>query len=636
MHNHSLRSIVRPIVVPGLLALSVAASAADIENITVTASRTPTRLDNTGSAVTILTSDEIARRAALSVADLLRDVPGVAVGQQGGVGTLAQVRMRGAEANQVLVLIDGIEANDVAQGSEFNFAHIMTDDIKRIEVVRGPQSAIWGSDALAGVINIITRTPDSGEKTEMSLASGNRNAFQGNLDYQRRFEGASFGVGASHYETAGSNISRRGDERDGYNNSSINLMTRVDLGKRSRLSASWRGINSRTDFDGTDFANTGLPVDAPWTTDAQQRYARIALDTSLTDRVSQNISLTRTLTRNVNHTDASVNDVTRGRRDKLHLQTNAAFGNNMLSLVAEHENEHDSQRGTVSWFGDPNRDLSTHTNSLAAEVRHDGELFALSASARRDINAEYKNANTWRLTGLWHVTDSVGAFASWGRASKNPTFTERFGYYTTFIGNPSLRPEQSVGWELGLRGDFSETGIGASASYFRSRLQDEINSFVYEPALGAYTAKNLDSDSHRRGVELEAHWAVTPSISLHGSYTWLDATAPGADGKPMTEVRRPRNMASARINYAWDTANVNVGVDYNGAQWDDFFPPYPPYQTRVELPGYTTISLSGEYKLTQQVRLTASVQNLLNTQYENVYGFRGTGIAARAGIRMSL
>ena len=131
-------------------------SAQYLPTITVTASRTPVDVNETASAISILSKAEIQQRNASSIADLLRELPGFAVSQQGARGAVTQVRVRGAEANQVLVLIDGVEANDIAQGSEFNFAHLSVDRIERIEVVRGPQSALWGSDALAGVINVIT------------------------------------------------------------------------------------------------------------------------------------------------------------------------------------------------------------------------------------------------------------------------------------------------------------------------------------------------------------------------------------------------------------------------------------------------------------------------------------------------
>ena len=158
--------------IPSQTVSSQTVSSQTMTTITVTASRTPINSDETASALSILSKEDIQQRNANSIADLLREIPGFAVSQQGSRGAVTQVRVRGAEANQVLVLIDGIEANDVSQGSEFNFAHLNADQIERIEIVRGPQSALWGSDALAGVINIITvPRVDSGNHHRLSLDS---------------------------------------------------------------------------------------------------------------------------------------------------------------------------------------------------------------------------------------------------------------------------------------------------------------------------------------------------------------------------------------------------------------------------------------------------------------------------------
>ncbi|MEJ6593468.1 MAG: TonB-dependent receptor plug domain-containing protein, partial [SAR86 cluster bacterium] len=185
---------------------SQTASSQTMTTITVTASRTPISIDETASAISILSKQEIQQRNANSIADLLREIPGFAVSQQGSRGAVTQIRVRGAEANQVLVLIDGIEANDVSQGSEFNFAHLNTDQIERIEIVRGPQSALWGSDALAGVINIITiPRVDSGTHHRLSLDSaiGAFNSQTIGANYLFSEPQYQFSLGINDYRTDG-------------------------------------------------------------------------------------------------------------------------------------------------------------------------------------------------------------------------------------------------------------------------------------------------------------------------------------------------------------------------------------------------------------------------------------------------
>ena len=626
----------RATVAACLLAVSAVAVATDhIETITVTASRTPTLVNNAGSAISLVTHKQIQQESPLTLADLLSNLPGVAVSQQGGVGTLAQVRMRGAEANQVLVLIDGIEANDVAQGSDFNFAHVMADNIRRVEVVRGPQSALWGADALAGVINVITDSANAPQGATFSAHTGSHNSLGSNLSYDTGWQSGSVSINLSQFHTAGTNISRTGSERDGYSNKTVDTSAHLDLSDRVRLTALWRATNAATDFDGIDFVNTGLPVDAPYVTDSRQRYGKVSLNAQLGDSVQQIVTLGRTYTHNVNHTDAAVNDTTAGAKNSVHLQTNVAMGSNTLSIVAEHELLQFHQRGEAAPWGDPNKDLSATTESLAAEWHHQGPRIDWTVSGRHDRNSEFANADTWRVTGLVHVTPALGVFTSVGKGVKNPTFTDRFGYFNTFLGNPDLKPEHSLGWELGLRNSAGDADLQWSASYFQSRLENEINGFVFDPGTGLFTARNMPDASHRRGVEFEAEWAATESASLHASYTWLDATQPGPNG-PQEEVRRPRNSAALDVNYALGRANLNVGIDYTGPQADDYFPPFPPYQERVRMPGYVLLNLSTRYELTDNVTLTAKVDNLLNKTYEAVYGYREPGIAAYAGVTMKL
>lgn len=598
-----------------------------IENITVTASRTATSVDNVGSSISILTRQDIQRRNATTLAELLRDIPGFAISQQGGVGTLSQARVRGGEANQVLVLIDGVEANDIAQGSEFNFTHMLASDIERIEVVRGPQSALWGADALAGVVHVITVPSTERTGLSASLEGGSFNSANANVSYDGATENATFSLAAGRFDTDGTNVSRNGSEDDGYENTTLRAGGRLSLTDNASLSFKLRRVDAQTGFDDVDFVTTGLPVDAPFETDSTQNYASLAMNVALSERITQRVSLSRVDTENINRTFSPVDDITRGERDSLHLQTNYVSGVHTVSILLEHERDHYEQRGQASFFGDPNKDLDADTTSFAAEYRFDGDLIDVSASLRRDSNSEFDDANTWRLTGLWHVTESTGLFASLGRSIKNPTFTERFGFFDTFIGNPDLTPEHSHSNEIGLRQRFDQGTV--SVSYYEATLSNEINGFVFDATSGAFTAQNASGESERKGLEVEASMQLGEEWTIDGSYTWLDATEPG----DVVEVRRPENTAAIRFNYAFSRGNVNLGFNYNGGQEDDYFPPVPPFQERVTLPSYTLASLSGALEVNEHITLTGRVENLLDETYEDVFGFRAPGLAAFAGIR---
>ena len=209
-------------------------SKSDLETITVTASHTPVSIRDTASAITIITKEEIQRRNVSNISDLLRNVPGFSVNQQGSRGAVTQLRVRGSEANHVLVLIDGVRANDIAQGGQFNFAHLMSQGIEQIEIIRGPQSALWGADALAGVVNVITTRNNKPGRSENStqdrvqekvfnanIELGSFDSNQWGLNIANGRGDSQFKVGLNGVNTDGTNISRQGDETDGYKNKSL-------------------------------------------------------------------------------------------------------------------------------------------------------------------------------------------------------------------------------------------------------------------------------------------------------------------------------------------------------------------------------------------------------------------------------
>ena len=606
---------------------------ADIENITVTASRTPIDVRETGSSVTIITKDQILRRNARNLAELLREIPGMAVSQTGSQGSVTQVRVRGAEANQVLVLIDGIEANDLAQGSEFNFTHLLVSQIERVEIVRGPQSALWGSDALSGVINVVTRPQEESDSSfSMTAEAGSLQTKAGTVSINHRSDRHQMRAYIDALKTNGSNIARVGSEKDGYKNTTVNLSGVYTPTEILEVSYSLRATDVTSDFDSIDFFTTGLPTDADFQTDSEQRYSGLSVKLSL-GKLDQILSLAKIDTDNTNHTNSPVVDVTRGDKRQLQHQTNVYLGNHVFSNVLEYETEDYVQRGHVFFFGDPNKNLDIHTLSIAQEYRYNAEVFDFSLSARRDNNSEFRNATSWRSTLAWHYLPSTSFFASAGKSIKNPTFNDRFGLFDNFLGNPNLKPEDSFSWELGMR--YTQESSRLSATWYNASLDNEINGFAFDPGTGGFTAENVLGQSKRRGAEIEFSQSFNSTWSLAASYGYLDATQ-DTSGSDIVEVRRPKNTASLRTDFTFAKGNISAAVVYNGKQWDDFFPPFPLPQERVTLQGFTLVNLSASYRLTDKVILTARAENLLDEDYEEVFGFSSPGFRLHGGLRISL
>lgn len=246
----------------------------------VSASRVPVPSPEVGSALLVLPEERIEASGARFVSDLLRQAPGVAVSRQGAVGTSAQVRMRGAEANQTLVLIDGIEANDPAFSSEFDFAYLLSGGIQTIEVLRGPQSALYGSDALGGVIHVSTQRATKPSEATAFAEAGSFNSYQAGALVGSKSDRYDLAVSAHWLDTGGTNVSRFGSEDDGYENLTVGAAGGVQLNPGLRLDASVRYTDARSEFDRQDFAfpatpTQGLVIDSDDVTDVTRLYATV-------------------------------------------------------------------------------------------------------------------------------------------------------------------------------------------------------------------------------------------------------------------------------------------------------------------------------------------------------------------------
>jgi vitamin B12 transporter len=631
MHVHFAYATVLSIVI-SCVSFSAIADTRDIETITVSA--TPIQLDEAGSSVTIITKDELQKRNAATLLSILREVPGFAVSQAGSFGSAAQVRVRGAEANQVLVLINGNEANDISQGSEFDFSQMSTNDIERIEIVRGAQSALWGSDALAGVINIITSPSATDSSATASLEGGSFGSARGTLSGEHVSDRNQVKMSLDYIDTSGENISRIGNEEDGFDSLTASLAGKFVANDTFNVGYTLRYTQKTTEFDAIDFFTTGLPVDADHTTDSKYLYSGIKLSHTINETIDHALRLTRTDTENETDTGGVSNDLTAGVKDAIHYQINLIGAEHRLSVLAEYEKEEFTQRGAASFFGDPNQDRGIETDSIAAEYRYDLDNFNLSLSTRYDDNSDFDSANSWRLT-LNRQFGETNVFAAIGESVKNPTFTERFGFFTNFVGNRDLKPEQSLHWEVGARRTMLDDQLSSSITVFSADLENEINGFVFDSTTGGFTSANVEGDSTREGVELQMKYAPGARFDVQASYTYLNASQEDLGGKDMTEVRRPEHSGSVAFNYYWDRAGINLVVSYTGEQEDDFFPPFPPFQERVALDSFTLVSLGARYNLTDRLTLTGRVENLADEDYEQVYGFQSPGVSAYLGIRVS-
>lgn len=613
-----------------LIALSSTATAQTLderrlETVTV-AGLQPVASDTLTEDVAILDEEELSIRDTPYVADQLRAVPGIAVSRSGSLGGLTQVRVRGAEANHTLVFLDGIEFSDPVTG-ETDFGLLSGLNVSRIEVLRGEQSSLYGSDAIGGVISVET-AKSAGFRAD--LEAGSRETARGSAGFTTGTDRFILGGAISGFTTAGVDSADTDGEKDGSDSFSLLSNATVELSQDWSLAllATYRESNSQFDSD-TDF--DGLLNDVDRETGSEQSIFGAALS-GATGRIDHVFRANYNEVDRTNKADGVYTDSTNGQRTKLSWSPSVSFGGgsvrHTLSGLIDHESEDYERKSTDLAFGDPNQSQSFETSGVAGEYRLSVDAFQANVSARFDDNdGRFEDAVTWRAGAAYSFGFGGRLRASAGTGVKNPTFTELFGFYPgSFVGNPDLEPEKSESWEIGW--DQSWETASASITYFEAELEDEMYT-AYTPSFLS-TPANRGADSKRSGVEIAARWAPTSRIDVAGQVTSIDSEAD--DGSD--EVRVPDVTASLSANWRLNEAGLKIGaaLDYVGEQNDFDFGSFP--SRRVTLDAYTLASLTAEFPVDERLSLTLRGSNLFDEEVTDVYGYRGPGAGVFLGLKL--
>ena len=564
----------------------------------------------------ILEEEEIAARGQQHVSDLLRSLPGVAVNSSGPAGGLTQIRVRGAEANHVLVLIDGVEVANPSSG-EFDFSGLRAEDVIRIETLRGEQSALYGSDAIGGVINIITRAGSTREGWRGSVEAGSRETIEGQISAVIPLGGAALSINGNAFSTDGYDISGLDGEDDGSQSRSLNLgLNNIELGGLT-LSAKYSNSRLETEFDeDSDF--DGRLNDTNSETTVQTDTARID---ARFDLAGFSHLITGHLVETDTDTQAGFSTRSNGARQGANWAAEKEFGDSSFTALAEIERE---EYSITPNFTEADAEPDNLTYAVAGDYRYNAGPISLTASARYDINDLFQDAVTWRVGGGYAFEDFGGRLrGSIGTGIKNPSLIELFGFFpaSNFTGNRDLEPEESLGFSIGYEQEIGDLNL--SIDYFRSELEDEITT-IFNPDFTS-TVINLDTDSTRQGVELEARWDISERLSARGSATFLDS-----EQDDIEEIRRPDFIASGTVTYRpIDALSLTASLDHNGSQLDTDFGTFQ----NVTLDAFTLIGLNAAYDVDDHFTLTLRGDNLLDEEYQEVFGFASPGRAVYAGLK---
>jgi len=618
-----------------LIALAAPAAAqGSAETLVVSATRIATPLRELASSVTVITAPQIEARQDRSLPDVLREVPGLSITQTGGAGGQSSVFLRGTNANHTKVLLDGIDLADPSTPSgAADISKLLAGDIAQVEVLRGPQGALYGSDAIGGVINIITKNGEGPLKLSADAEGGSFDTFN-------QWGSASGSEGAFHYAAtlqhfhAGAtpvtplNLLQPGEKRhdDFYDNVTATAKLGYDVAPNFDLGLVGRYTNSLGKITGDAFDfNTFVSFPSPTQTriETLQYQSRGTAHLVLWDgRFDQTLGLA------YGHTISATQDPDNGDsrqigdRLKLDWQGNVGIADGH-TLVLGAETARDALHPGLS-FGFPSPlSRGITTNAGFAEVQSDfGGGFFNSASIRYDDNSRFGDKTTWRVAPAWVIGDTK-LKASVGTGFKAPALQQLYG---TFGGNVNLKPETSFGYDLGVEQSFLGGALTGGVAWFRNDVK---NLIVSGPA-PAFQLMNIGR-ARTDGVESTLEWKALETLSLRASYTYTDALDAATH---LALLRRPRHKASLGADWqATDALSLNATLLYVGPQIDgnrDFSIP------RLKMPDYVTLDLAASYRLTETWSVFGRIENATDTNYQSPDGFLRPGIGAYGGIKVNL
>ncbi len=582
-----------------------------------------------------------------TVLDALRAVPAIDVVRQGGVGQQTSIFMRGANSEHTLVLVDGIQVNDpISPARFFNFANLTTDNIDRIEVVRGPGSTLYGSDALGGVINIITKKGQGEPRLTVSAEGGSYETHREKIALSGGSEKLNYSLTASHLESNGIGAASRksgNSEKDGYENLSTSARIGLTPTNNFDLDFILRYIDSDADID-----NSGGPGgdDPNFTLESKTFFfrtqARLALFNELWEQ-KLGFSLSDYDRQSKDSVDtARPLDSSRSsyysNLYKVDWQHNLFLSEaNTLTLGIEYEKEkgrQKDQRTFEDWFNPGTQASSSSevkkiTTSTVGYYLQDQiklwDRFFTTLGMRLNDHDEFGTQTTYQLASTYlFPTTGTKVRASYGTGFRAPSLLQL--YDPVFGGNADLDPEKSVGWDVGVEQNLWEDRVALSLTYFENDFEDLIvNEFV---AGTGFLYLNVD-EAETKGIEAAVTYQPTNDITLRVSYTYTD-TENKETGEQL--LRRPKNKYSADLTYQFlQRGKINLNLLYVGERDDVFFNNVTFAGGRTELASYTLINLSASYKITENLRLFGRVDNLFDEKYEEVWGYGTAGINGYLG-----
>jgi len=609
-------------------------SEAESAEIVVSATRIETPVNEIGSSVTLIPAEEIELKQERTLPDVLRTVPGLNVVQTGGPGGKTSLFARGTNSNHTKVLIDGIDANDPSQDGVFDFGQVLTSDIAQVEVLRGPQSGLYGSDALGGVVNIVTKQGEGPPQFRGMLEGGSFETFNQSASLSGSSSRLHYTFNVAHFLTDDTPVTPldllppgRKRVNDSYENTTLSTKLGLDVTDTFHLSAVARYTESTLFFTGEDFSFfPSVPAADQSEQDARQLFTRGEAQVSFFDGAFKNrfgVGYTNYRT-TIQAPDTGFGvpplNINHGDRLKFDWQGSIELAKGHVLILGAEEYED-------RLIDSP---ISVENSNTAGFVELQSEILPrlfTSASVRYDNNERFGDVTTWRIAPAYIISQTNTKLkASYGTGFKAPSLTQLFVSFPAFnfFANPDLQPEESEGYDFGFEQPLFEDRFRFGATYFHNDITNLIG------ANPTFTMLINVGKATTEGVEVFASATITDRLSVRADYTYTDARD---DTTGLELLRRPRHKAS--LSATWrpiDRLSISATLLYVGSQVDgnrSFS------IQRLDTPDYYLVNLAAGYDLGRGITVFARIDNLLDQRYENPTGFQRPGFGAYAGLRVA-
>ncbi len=605
-----------------LVALIVATPVlAQDDEIVVTASGIAQSRDEVGQAITVIDAATIETRQAIDIVDLLATTPGVRFNRNGSTGGVTGVSLRGAETTQTLVLIDGVKVNDPSGiGDGYDFGPLLTGNIKRIEILRGSNSVVHGSQAIGGVVNIMTGVPVEGFGANASVDYGYSDTLSAKADVSGTSGIASGGVGAAYFRTDGISSAAGGTERDGTENIATNA--RLTLNFTEALSLDLRGYYIHADLDYDSFF--GAPADSSDVSKLDQYVGYAGLNLAMLDGKLTNRAAVTYL---------------RNDRDYYFVRgTDPDYGYSGTNLRFEYEGVYAPVDQAKLVFGyeheRPDYDFFGFGSTDSARINIDSVYglaivkpftgLAVTGGVRHDDHSQFGGATTFGANANYSPNGgATNVRLSYGEGFKAPSL---YQLYDTFSGNAALRPERSKSYDIGFDQSLDGGRAMLSVTAFRRDTRDQIN---YDNA--TFTYGNLDR-TRAKGVEASIALKPVDALTVTGSYSYVDARDRSAGsanfGKHL--LRRAANAVSVSADYVW-SIGLSTGATLTMVSDSDDL---DASRSRIKLDGYALAGVRASMPIGEHLEVYGRIDNLFDETYATAYGYGTYGRSAYGGVRV--